>query len=841
MNINIINNINNSDIKKEQSIENSQINHINNPQSKTINQNYTINNQYKNNNNIKVNIKKRAVKINKLFINNNKLPIINKLPKNILNLKKINRNRKSTSINNSKVKNFKNILDFIKQQSLKPSINIINKSNIIHHHTNITNTTQKNYFSNVIINNYKTKDDRNNYSSSINKPKELDISEIKNENEKKIINNYIQKNNIPRLNLDNKIKNNNWKFKNNLQKIILKEDILSKDINKFNSQKKNSTDILNIISKDDDKIHNFLTIREKKPDNQNKDNSAIKTNPSTNDKKKRRFKDKFSNFNYKINNNINYYSKKKAINNSENSLNSFGLSLLSSNNLDFINNSKKEKENKYINSFYLNNKINNINTNNSVESKPTNMQNTLYRKKKLDKILNTNINLNLNIEQKLKRNKINNSTSIENNCSNRSYNYNYNKNKIDINKINNNSNIIYTNSNNNTINSGIKKVENIKKNGNLYHKSNLSKKCPTLNLKEIFGITNLSKKEKDINNASLNAQKQIQSQRNKPTSITSNTQNNININNYLHPIKNNNKVVNTFFTVENDPNLNFKSNFEKFKSNQNQNNLRNKDLINLNININFNRLNKSNINNVNMTSDSIKVNNELIKKQNSINSNQNNNNTINATSNYNINLNSKNQINKKTINRINTNIYLDKYIESKKLFSSLRKRVNFQSNIMNNNTTYNYIDKKIQNNNNSLINNYNSKQYKNNNTIDNKNSLNYSNLKKNHKKIKSMKEAIINKSNKNKNTITSYITKENNSNLKSNNLNNNLNLNGIGVYICNTDTDSITVNTGNYINIIDKFNTIDNNYHSNQNPFSNINNLKQNNIIKRMKLNDKLK
>ena len=242
-----------------------------------------------------------------------------------------------------------------------------------------------------------------------------------------------------------------------------------------------------------------------------------------------------------------------------------------------------------------------------------------------------------------------------------------------------------------------------------------------------------------------------------------------------------------------------------------------------------------------MTSDSIKVNNDLIKKQNSINSNQNNNNTINATSNYNINLNSKNQINKKTINRINTNIYLDKYIESKKLFSSLRKRVNFQSNIMNNNTTYNYIDKKLQNNNNSLINNYNSKQYKNNNTIDNKNSLNYSNLKKNHKKIKSMKEAIINKSNKNKNTITSYITKENNSNLKSNNLNNNLNLNGIGVYICNTDTDSITVNTGNYINIIDKFNTIDNNYHSNQNPFSSINNLKQNNIIKRMKFNENLK
>ena len=62
-------------------------------------------------------------------------------------------------------------------------------------------------------------------------------------------------------------------------------------------------------------------------------------------------------------------------------MNSFGLSLLSSNNLDFINNSKKDKDNKYINSFFLNNKTNNINTNNSVETKPTNIQNTLYRKK----------------------------------------------------------------------------------------------------------------------------------------------------------------------------------------------------------------------------------------------------------------------------------------------------------------------------------------------------------------------------------------------------------------------------------------------------------------------------
>ena len=65
---------------------------------------------------------------------------------------------KSTSSNNSRTKNFKNILNIIKHKSLKPNINIINRQNIVHHHTtNITNMTQKNYFSNVIINNFKRK------------------------------------------------------------------------------------------------------------------------------------------------------------------------------------------------------------------------------------------------------------------------------------------------------------------------------------------------------------------------------------------------------------------------------------------------------------------------------------------------------------------------------------------------------------------------------------------------------------------------------------------------------------------------------------------------------------
>ena len=91
---------------------------------------------------------------------------------------------------------------------------------------------QKNFFSNIIINNFKTKDEHNNYLKSKNKIKQLTISEIQNENDKNTMNEYLQKNNIQRLNLANK--NYKWKLNNNLQKIIFK-DI---NINKVNPKKK---------------------------------------------------------------------------------------------------------------------------------------------------------------------------------------------------------------------------------------------------------------------------------------------------------------------------------------------------------------------------------------------------------------------------------------------------------------------------------------------------------------------------------------------------------------------------------------------------------------------------
>ena len=797
---------------------------------KILNKSNILNNQLKNNN-IKVNIKKTTQnKINKLFINNNKISQINKLPINI-KLKKINRNIINTSTNNSRLHNFKNIIDIIKQQIIKPNINIIKKQNIIHHHTtNFTNMTQKNYYSNVIINNYKTRDEKKNYSSSQNKEKNsLDISEIHKKKEKNMINEYLQKNNIPKLNLPKK--NTNWKFKNNLHKMVLKEDGIFKNINKNNLKNKNLTNTTTNFDREDI-IPNILSIRGKKTENFIDDNGN-KTIPNTNNSKRKHYKAKISNItNYNLNNDVKYINKK---NNNDNSLNSLGASLLNSNNIDFMNNSKIGRENKYLKNYLINKASTSIN--NSVEQGPINSQNNLYKKKKLDKIISININLNTNLEQKLNKNKINNS-SIDNNYSNRSYNYNINN--FDINKINNNSNIYNININNKTNidnNYTIKKIENIKKN-NLNLKNNLNnKKWQKLNIKDIFGIDNISKRE--TNSISNNYQKQIQTQRTKPLKLA-NIHKNIDISKYFNSMRTNenqilsyrnneNKIINTSYNNGNlrngiilgsqTSNPQFLSNLGKF--NENKNNMRNKNFINLNLN----RIAKNNTNIINMTSDNIKINSYLLKNKTAYNNKEMNtiNNGSNMTNNNYNKINNKSLINK---NRTSTNNYLNKYIDYQNFYSSLRKKMNIKLNLMNNT----YIDKKdIQNNslkikdfeyfnnkNNAILENYNAKYYQNNNTIDNhyNNSIN---LKKNHKKIKSMKEAVFNQ--KGLNNQKKFNTFKNlnieNQNINNNILNKNINLNDIRLYVCNTDGNSNITNNNanNYLNIVDnKYNTINNNH-----------------------------
>ena len=826
-----IKNANTLNIKKDCHLNNSQLNYMNNSQNKKSINKTNIKNNNKNNK-IKVNIKKKfSININKLFINNNKIPKVNKLPQNVMKFKKYNRKIKSTS-NDPKKNNIKNIIDNIKKQSLKAKINIINKQNITHHHTtNITNMTQRNYISNVIINNYKNNDHKND-SSSRNKSKILSSPE--NQKEKNIINEYLQKLSEQNQPIKNNVKN--WNFKINLQKIILKDENYHKKICKQYSHNKNSKDKINI----DDKILNYLTVRDKKINDKSKENEGSKTIPNTNDKKRRVFKNKVSNINtYNINNNVKYFNT----NNNNNKIyeNSFGLSLISNNNLNLTNNSKME--NKYINSHI----------NNSIETEQVNKDNKLYRKKKLEKILSTNINFNLNLEKKLKRNKINNS-SIDNTFSNRSYNYNMNKVFDNNNKMNN------SNQKNNKNNSGFKKLENIKKK-NLYLKNNINHQKCKINLKEIFGTDSNNNKKDNTISLSLNYQKQIQSQRNNPSSILSKTHKNINFQNYLNTARNYDyKNANISYNIGKKYISNLAPKFEKLQLN----NIRNKDLIH--INLNYNCLNRMNL--ANITSDNIK-NTKNLKKKSSLYPKKTINTNILNTTNYNY-IPNKTTMNKK---RVNTNIFLDKYAESKKLLSSLKKRINLKLNLINNNMNNNinsnmnimsYIDNKLENKthnnsmkmqendngnikNSSIITKFNSKQFKmNNNTIDNlinKNNCNYNDFIniKNHKKMKSMKETLLNKKNKIKPKTSNYFKNLNIDNNNNNNVNIKNNVRDIKMYVCNTDGSSNNTNNAkniNYLNIMDtKYNTINSSRRVHQHQFSNIINLKKNNINKKIKIN----
>ena len=741
---------------------------------------------------------------------------INRLYKNI-KPKKVNRKTKFTSVNNSKTKNIKNVLNIIKQQSVKENNNLINRKNIIHHHTtNIINMTQKNYFSNVIINNYKTKDEHKTYSTSQSKSKApLNMTEI--HNEKNIIKDYFKKYNIRRLILPKK-NNLNLKFKNNLQKLLLKEEIFLKNFSKHNSQSKNCKDIKGKKDTEEDKIHTYLHIRNKYS-NSKINESGCKTIPNNNSKKKKgHYKSKA----------LEEICNLKFINIKKNSNieNTFRQSILSSNNIDLLNNSKKDK--------LKNSSI----INSSVESKEI-RKNNLYNQKKLDKFFSSNININF--DKKMNRNIINNS-SIEN-ISNRSYNY---KNKnFDISKINNNSNIIFNIS-------GVKKIDKIKKNY-LYLKNNLNyKKCPKLNLKQFFRIDKFVKN--DSISQSINFQKQVQSQRNKPTQMNKNKKN-PEVYHYLNSFRiNENKNSNNSYMNGNNHHLgNISSNIPFYlnytskilKIKDSQNNIRNnKDIIPLNCKSNNNNNNNNHLNNTNIfsnTNESIKNNSNIIKSKKYL---YTNNNTIN--SNLNSNLIHKNIINN---NRVNINNYYDKYMDSKKLFSSLRKKINFKSNIINNNNIN--TEKKLQNNTqNNITNNKDieNKKLKSNNSkqlnvnkinkdskyLLNKNSFNHfitlkkklnktslKNDKKNHKKIKSMKGSLLKqKSKKKQRKITNNFK---NLNIKINNLND------IGLFIYNTDGNS---NNVNYINISDiKFNTIDNNNNNNTNNQS-INQHKINNTKK---------
>ena len=726
---------------KENNEKGKRIDFFNLINKRYINQNRKLNSHNYNNKNIKAK-KIDSTKINKLFINNYNIIKINKLQQNSKS-KRPKRRIRSTSNNNSNRKNFNNILKMIKENSLKVNINFINKKNIVHHHTtNITNLTQKNYFSNVIINNYKTKDDhRLNYTCK-NRCKILFESPIfkldKNFNTN--IREYLQKNGISNIKQmkkytlkNRKIKTNLHKIKTSLQKIIFKDDLL-------NSIKLNSKKI------EEGKTQNNSVSKNRKIKIQT--DAESKTIPTTiiNNKKRKHYKIRVS----YINNNL---TKNKFY------------------------------KNKYLNS-------DNTSKNQSMRGKDTKIKYPHCNPKGHKFLLSE-----ANFDEESNKNKMNYVIPTENSQSYRGNSKNL-LNFMDKNKI---CNFSVKNWNK----PQIKKLENLKKKS-INSKIVSFKKFKKLDIKDIIA-SNIAKTE---SNSIINHHKKLNSQRNK-----SSGKKNIKTYNYMNSARTNEKkLINISFNIVNyhyfgnltENKLSYNNNKHicsliKFKTNQNK--IRNK---------NFNCINKNLI--LNITNDNIKTDKNSKNQSSLIND---------------FKISHKNIAEKR---RENTNIIFDKYLESRKMLSSLKKRINFKSILLNNisakanqnKINFKKINRKNENisNNNSDFVNYstNVKQFKINNNIENKkiNFLkkvikNYDNIKLKkdlhtslpgdklkHKKIKSMKASnfdnkkikinekkisktlkILNIENNNISNNSNGLYFNNNSDLNSNYSNNNTNINSI--------------------------------------------------------------
>ena len=349
----------------------------------------------------------------------------------------------------------------------------------------------------------------------------------------------------------------------------------------------------------------------------------------------------------------------------------------------------------------------------------------------------------------------------------------------------------------------IKKVENLKKNSVNSKIMMNFKKFKKLDIKDIIA-SNIAKTE---SNSIINNPKIVNSQRNK-----SSGKKNIKTYNYMNSARTNEKKLNNIsFNIVNNHHYfgnltENKSSYNKhicslIKFNTNKNKKRNK---------NFNCINKNLI--LNITNDNIKTDKNS-KNQSSLNND--------------LKISHKNIAEKR---RINTNIYFDKFLESRKLLSSLKKRINFKSILLNNISAkvnqnkmhFKKINKKNENisNNNSDFVNYstNVKQFKINNNIENKKihfmkkvikNNDYIKLKKDlhsslrgdklkHKKIKSMKASIFD------NIKIKINEKKISKPLKILNVENNLSNNSIGLYFNNnSDLNSNYSNNNTNINSIE--------------------------------------
>ena len=693
---------------------------------------------------------------NKLFVKYKTLTKTNKLPKNG-KYKPIGVRKKSTSESNPKTNRLKNILNIINQQSFKPNINIINKHNIINHFTtNITNLTRRNYYSNIIINNYKHTEE-NKYGSNIQNKNRGINNALEKKEEKNLIKDYLK--NIKagsKENINSKNNDKNIKFKRDIKKEIAKEIVIIKNINNKNTKNKHLTSNLTSLGTlDENKNYGNLTIREKKPLNKLND---IKIKLITNTFSKNRSKQKKQNPKIKSLNPINTIKlvkkgKKNSFSKSKDEL----ISEYSFGNPKNVETTfRNEKGNKLMNLF--------LNTNNNLE----NSQKLFYGNKNSDKISKIKLN---------KGNKLNN-FSIDNNM------LNYTDRKGNFNYI-------------------IKKLDNIKRN-NLLKKQNINNNLKNMNLKQILRTDMLSNKD---NFNQINYQQFVQTQRNKPSKFSI-SQYNKNLN-YL----NSNGHKDNFIRMKiKKLSSNFvQNNIGNNKANPllsfNTNNLANKNNFqNFNFEIKGLNLNENNL--FNKTSDNIKINTD-VQKQKILNKIQKIGNLHNTyfkiiEKNKDSNTNYTNNSNVNTIN-------VHKYIDSNRF---KKKKITLNTNMISNNDIYindlvdkNKINTKInsiknKNNRNSnmkyknlLDNNFNNKHLVNNNSVEIKNTDNI-----NHNNQEILTEI------KNKSKV--YNKNINNKSISINNAKMDFNLFNIKNFQYNTLNTELNFNKDDYNNKLNPFENV---------------------------------
>ena len=491
-------------------------------------------------------------------------------------------------------------------------------------------------------------------------------------NKQNIIHHFITKiTNISKKNYySNKISNGYDKDNKNNLNLHKKGKILNNLIENKNSKTINNDYLKNIHSNNKNKLLKLKVDIKKKL----KNNKIIYKNINKQNKNNKNFINKTNHLTHDENKNYgNLTIREKLLTERRNNMR-----LKISTNSLAINQNMHKIINSKIKRFNLNNNINHLNKNR--KNKFSKSKNDLTLEKTL-----RHKNINTTISSETTNKYLNSFININNSLQKTQGDFYDKKNKeklnktklnINLNKIDNltiDNDIFNLTERRFNANLNIKKLKNLKK-SNLSKQQSNKKNIQKLNLKYIFGINNKSKID---NTLPINYRQNLQTQRNKPSKFTI-SQNNKNIFNYQNTTTQNKNIkILNILDINNLGHIKSKEIFSTYTKNNNKYYIRN---------------------NINKTSDNININNETKKKKllHKYPYIENLHNTYITIFDRNDNTYIKN------INDSNYNNIDNKFIDSSRI---IRKKINLNGNIFNNNDFHipdnnkNKINKKITLNN----------------------------------------------------------------------------------------------------------------------------------------------